>query len=345
MTTSAPTVSAARRLPPLSFVPGFAAAAAVSIAALAGGAIEERAFGRAIMEPLVLAILIGMVVRTLLGAAPRAEPGVRFVAKEVLELAVCLLGATMDVPRLFASGPALAAGIVVLVCLALAFGYGIGRVAGLSSKLAILVACGNAICGNSAIAAVAPVIGADREDVAASIALTAVLGVGVVLTLPLLIPLFGLSNYQYGVLAGLTVYAVPQVLAAAFAVSAVSGQVATVVKLARVLMLGPVVTFFALRAHRASASTLSIRRLVPWFVLGFIVLATLRSTGSISETTGNTAKLVAGWLTIAAMAALGLSVDVRSVKRVGARVVTAVAGSLAALIVLALVLIKAIGVR
>ena len=283
MTTSAPTVSAARRLPPLSFVPGFAAAAAVSIAALAGGAIEERAFGRAIMEPLVLAILIGMVVRTLLGAAPRAEPGVRFVAKEVLELAVCLLGATMDVPRLFASGPALAGGIVVLVCLALTFGYGIGRVAGLSSKLAILVACGNAICGNSAIAAVAPVIGADREDVAASIALTAVLGVGVVLTLPLLIPLFGLSNSVWR-FAGLTVYAVPQVLAAAFAVSALSGQVATVVKLARVLMLGPVVTFFALRAHRrAKASTLSIRRLVPWFVLGFVVLATLRSTGAISE--------------------------------------------------------------
>ena len=92
-----------------------------------------------------------------------------------------------------------------------------GGLAGLlSSKLAVLVACGNAICGNSAIAAVAPVIGADREDVAASIALTAVLGVAVVVLLPLLIPVLGLSNYQYGVLAGLTVYAVPQVLAAAF---------------------------------------------------------------------------------------------------------------------------------
>src|SRR5206468_4876555 len=170
----------------------------------------------------------------------------------------------------------LAAGIVGLVCLALACGYAIGRAAGLSGKLSLLVACGNAICGNSAIAAVAPVIGADREDVAASIALTAVLGVVVVLALPLLIPLLGYSHYQYGVLAGLTVYAVPQVLAAAFAVSTLSGQVATAVKLARVLMLGPVVTFFAVRAHRAGSSTLSLRRLVPWFVVGFVVLATLR---------------------------------------------------------------------
>lgn len=343
MTTAAPIATDQPRLP--AIIPGVLAAIAVSGLAIVAGAIEERVFGRAIIEPLVLAIVIGMVARTVGGASRAAEPGVRFMAKDVLEFAVCLLGATMDVPRLFASGPALAAGIVLLVCSALGVGYAIGRAAGLSSKLAILVACGNAICGNSAIAAVAPVIGADREDVAASIALTAVLGVGVVLSLPLLIPLLGLSHYQYGVLAGLTVYAVPQVLAAAFAVSPLSGQVATVVKLARVLMLGPVVTFFALRSHRTSTSALSVRKLVPWFVIGFVVLAALRSFGVIPEWVGNDAKLVAGWLTVGAMAALGLSVDIRSVKQVGARVVVAVAGSLATLMLLAIVLIRVIGIR
>ena len=322
------------------FGPGLIVAVIVSLLAVVGGRIEERMLGRAIIEPLVLAILIGMAVRTVRGVSPRTEAGVRFVAKDVLEVAVLLLGATMDVPRLFASGPALAAGIVAIVCLALTFGYLVGRAAGLSPNLATLVATGNAICGNSAIAAVAPVIGADREDVVPSIALTAVLGVVLVLTLPLLIPLVGLTNYQYGVLAGLSVYAVPQVLAAAFAVSTLSGQVATAVKLARVLMLGPVVTFFALRAHRASTSALSIHKLVPWFVVGFVVLAALRSTGMIAESIGNDAKLVAGWLTIAAMAALGLSVDVRSVRQVGARVAVAVAGSLIVLITLTLMLIK-----
>jgi uncharacterized integral membrane protein (TIGR00698 family) len=324
---------------------GVAAVLVVSAASLGLGSLESAVLGRPIIEPLVIAILVGMAVRSIRGADERVEPGVRFVAKDVLEVAVFLLGATMDVPRLFASGPLLAVGIAALVCAALACGYLIGRAAGLSSNLAVLVACGNAICGNSAIAAVAPVIGADREDVAASIALTAVLGVVVVLSLPLLIPVLGLSHYQYGVLAGLTVYAVPQVLAAAFAVSALSGQVATVVKLARVLMLGPVVTFFALRAHRGRASTLSLRTLVPWFVFGFVVLAALRSTGVISEHAGDIAKTVAGWLTIAAMAALGLTVDVRSVRQVGPRVVVAVAGSLAALIVLAVALIRAVGVR
>lgn len=343
--TAAARDSAASLVPGSSLFPGLVVVAVVSATAVALGAVEDVALGRPIIEPLVLAILLGMVVRSIRGDDERAEAGVRFVAKDVLEVAVFLLGATMDVPRLFASGPRLAAGIVALVCTALASGYAIGRAAGLSPKLAVLVACGNAICGNSAIAAVAPVIGADREDVAASIALTAVLGVGVVLSLPLLIPLLGLSHYQYGVLAGLTVYAVPQVLAAAFAVSPISGQLATVVKLARVLMLGPVVTFFALRAHRANASTLSVRKLVPWFVLGFVVLATLRSVNVIPEQAAEVAKRVASWLTVAAMAALGLSVDVRSVRLVGPRVMIAVAGSLATLVVLAVALIRAIGAR
>jgi uncharacterized integral membrane protein (TIGR00698 family) len=325
--------------------PGLVATLVVSTIAVAGGQLEERAFGRAVIEPLVLAILIGMAVRTVVGAWDDGEPGIRFASKNVLEVAVFLLGATMDLPRLFASGPALALGIVVLVVTALIAGFAIGRAAGLSKNLAILVACGNAICGNSAIAAVAPVIDADTNDVAASIALTAVLGVAVVLGLPLLIAPLGLSHYQYGVLAGLTVYAVPQVLAAAFAVSTLSGQVATAVKLARVLMLGPVVVFFAVRSRRASAggdANLSLAKLVPWFVIGFTLLAVLRSSGAINDGTANAAKLTAGWLTILAMAGLGLSVDVRAVRAVGTRVVIAVAGSLVVLIALAIGLIRAL---
>src|SRR4051812_12422194 len=262
-----------------TLMPGIVASVLVSAVALAVGWGEELVFRRAIIEPLVLAILIGMLVRTVRGDQPDEDPGVRFVAKPVLELAVCLLGATMDVARVFASGPMLAVGIVLLVVSALAIGYGVGRLVGLPHKLAVLVACGNAICGNSAIAAVAPVIEAERKDVAASIALTAVLGVVVVLGLPMLMIPLRYSDYQYGVLAGLTVYAVPQVLAAAFAVSQLSGQVATAVKLARVLMLGPVVVGFSILHRRSGAATTSSKRPspVPMFVIGFAALATLRS--------------------------------------------------------------------
>src|SRR5690606_29073597 len=145
------------------------------------------------------------------------------------------------VPLLLRAGPALLVGIAATVVAALATGYTVARLLGLSPSLATLIACGNAICGNAAIAAVAPVIGADGSDVAAAIAFTAVLGVIVVLALPPLGMALGLSGYGYGVVAGLTVYAVPQVIAATFPVSALAGQVGTLVKLVRVLMLGPVV--------------------------------------------------------------------------------------------------------
>lgn len=134
--------------------------------------------------------------------------------------------------------------------LAIAAGYAICRGLRLPVRMAVLVATGNAICGNSAIAALAPVIGADSKDVAAAIAFTAVLGVLMVLGLPLFIPLACLPEHQYGVLAGLTVYAVPQVLAATVPVGALSTQVGTLVKLVRVLMLGHVVIAFSLLAPR-----------------------------------------------------------------------------------------------
>ena len=158
-----------------------------------------------------------------------------------------------------ALGPGLIVGIARIVAVAIGASYGICRALGLPQRLAILIACGNSICGNSAIAAVAPVIGADGDDIASSIAFTAVLGVVVVLTLPLLVPVLQLSLTQYGVLAGLTVYAVPQVLAATLPIGALSNQVGTVVKLVRVLMLGPVVLGFSL-LFRAAAPGRRARR-------------------------------------------------------------------------------------
>ena len=105
------------------------------------------------------------------------------------------------------------------------------------------------------------------------------------------------------------------------------------------------VLFFAVRARRTGGAVRAgearcRHKIVPWFVVGFTLLAVLRSSGAIGDGEANAAKLVAGWLTILAMAGLGLSVDVRSVRAVGARVVVAVAGSLVVLIGLAVALIR-----
>lgn len=296
-----------------------------------------------LVDPLVLAILIGILVRTVIGARDVIEAGISFAAKDILEVAVVLLGASVNLEMFREAGLALAMGLVVFVALALLGGIAIGRALGLSPTLSVLIAAGNAICGNSAIAAVAPSIGARREEVASAIAFTALLGMVAVLVLPLLLPVLGISHEQFGVLAGATVYAVPQVLAAAYPVSDVAGEMATLVKLTRVLLLGPMVLIVAAwwrRAHR-DASGLRVPRIgLPWFIVGFAVLATLRATGLLGVANAELAADAAHRLTLAAMAGLGLSVNLRELRAVGARAAIAASLGLMMLFGLALVLLR-----
>ncbi len=325
--------------------PGLAICAAISLAAFGLQAIEEHWTGRPWLEALVIAILIGTVIRTLWTPGNRWVSGIGFSAKTLLEIAVVLLGASISFQAVMEAGFALILGIAIVVTVSIAASYGLCRMLGLPKRMAVLVACGNSICGNSAIAAVAPVIGAKPEDVASSIAFTAILGVIVVLGLPLLMPLLGLSLTQYGVLAGLTVYAVPQVLAATVPVSMVSTQLGTLVKLVRVLMLGPVVIGLSLASGRPSATARpSLTKLVPWFIIGFLGLALLRSLNFIPDAVLNLVMPVATALTVMAMAALGLGVDLKVLGQVGGRVTLAVTLSLAVLIAISLGLIRLLGI-
>jgi uncharacterized integral membrane protein (TIGR00698 family) len=325
--------------------PGLLVTLLIGLASFLVAEGETRVIGHPVIEALVVALRLGMFIRLAWRPGAAFDPGIRFAGKQLLELSVVLLGISVDLPLLVRAGPALGIAIVCIVVLGLALGQLIARGLGLRPRLATLVATGNAICGNSAIAAVAPVIGADAEDVASSIAFTAILGVIVVLGLPLLIAPLGLSHYQYGVLAGLTVYAVPQVLAAAFPVSVLSGEVATLVKLVRVLMLGPVVLYFALRARDVHGKTPSFATLVPWFIVGFLLLAGLRAGGVIPASWVAPTRLVSMYLTILAMAALGLSADLRSVAKAGSRVIGAVSLSLLLLIVLGIAFIHLLAIR
>ena len=333
-------------------LPGVALVIAVTVVAEGAQSVEIRSFGRAWLEAIVLAIVVGTLVRSLWTPPARYVAGINFSAKTLLELAVLLLGASISTKRIMEIGPALVGGIAGVVILALAFSYGLGRLFGLSKHISLLVACGNSICGNSAIAAVAPVIDAKPADIATSIAFTAVLGVVVVIGLPFVIPLLALSHAQYGVLAGLTVYAVPQVLAATMPVGAIALQIGTIVKLVRVLMLGPLLVVLSVAMARAQnmAAEGDVRArvnwagVVPWFIIGFIILSGLRSAGLIPMPWLAPLNEVSTVLTIVSMAALGLGVDMRTVARAGARVIVTVTGSLLLIAAIAIAMIHALGV-
>lgn len=325
-----------------TLLPGVGLSVAVALVSLGVQLLEERIFDHPYIEALVVAILLGMLIRTVWEPDPRWHAGIAFSAKQLLEVAVALLGASISFAALIASGFSLLIAIVATVAITLGASYGIGRLLGLSVRLSILVACGNSICGNSAIAAVAPVIGADGNDIASAISFTAVLGVIMVLGLPLLIPLLMLSPTQYGIVAGLTVYAVPQVLAATFPAGLLSTQIGTLVKLVRVLTLGPILLGFSLLGrslrNNAEGAVVSDRlgpfQVVPWFIIGFLVLAALRSFEILPQELAPPLLKVASLLTIVSMAALGLGVDVRVIGRVGGRVTAAVTLSLLLLLLI-----------
>ncbi len=326
-------------------LPGLALCAAVTGVAYAGDGLEAHLFGRAWLEALVLAIVIGTAVRTAWAPPAMFNTGIAFSAKSLLEIAVVLLGLSIGARAVIAAGPALLGGIALIVGLAIAISYAIGRGFGLSNKMALLVACGNSICGNSAIAATAPVIHADGNDIAASIAFTAVLGVLVVLFLPFVALGLHLSQVQYGIFAGLTVYAVPQVIAATAPLGATSVQIGTLVKLVRVLMLGPVLLVLSLGTwgQPRRARTPGIWKLVPPFILGFLAMIAVRSTDVVPAAVLSWASTAASGLTVMAMAALGLSVDIRTVAKAGVRVTSVVVLSLLALSAMSLGLIFCLG--
>jgi uncharacterized integral membrane protein (TIGR00698 family) len=327
----------------ISVLPGIALCGIVTSAAYALEAGERVIVGKAWLEALVLAILIGTAVRSMWTPDAKWHAGIVFSAKYLLEIALVLLGASVSASTILTAGPALLFGIVGVVASAIFLSFGIGRLLGLPTRMALLIACGNSICGNSAIAAVAPVIGADSDDVAASIAFTAVLGVVVVLCLPLLGIALGMSGVAYGALAGLTVYAVPQVIAAASPLGVVAVQTGALVKLVRVLMLGPVCLVLSLVAPRLALQVvpddeivagavgnkrLGIAHIVPWFIVGFLIVVACRSLGLIPSGAIVPISRIATLLTVVSMAALGLGVDVRTVARAGARVTGAVVLSL-----------------
>jgi uncharacterized integral membrane protein (TIGR00698 family) len=318
----------------------------------------ERVAGarlRRVLAPLVDGALVEVVelARAVRALDASLLPGIDFSAKTLLEVAVALLGLSIGVGHLANAGFGLAGLIVGVVLVSIGASYSICRLLGIGKNLAALVASGNAICGNSAIVAVAPAIRASREDVASAITFSALLSVVVVLCLPLSLTLLALDEREYGILAGLTIYAVPQVFAATSPAGLHAVQVGTIVKLVRVMMLGPVVVAMAALTARKSTSqppvpdewggVLSFGRMVPPFIIAFLLLAVIGTTGFVPPSLIAGATALSKALALVAMAGLGLCVDVRQILHMSIRLILAVTASLLVLVAISIAAIRFLG--
>src|ERR1700752_69165 len=250
----------------LSMVPGITLAPAIAVAAFLARSIP----GIAAFSPMILAILIGMVFRNVVGTPLAVRPGIAFSMRRLLRGAIVLLGFQLTLTQIASVGTT--GMLIVATTLAATFLFAVfaGRVLGVDRKLTELIAAGTSICGASAIVAVNTVTEAHDEDVAYAVACVTIFGSIAMFTYPLLSRPLHLDPHAYGLWSGASIHEIAQVVAAAFQNGQRAGEIGTMVKLARVMMLAPVVFALSLKARMAAhgAPARSARRPVPWFVLG-----------------------------------------------------------------------------
>jgi uncharacterized integral membrane protein (TIGR00698 family) len=235
-------------------------------------------------------------------------PGATLAGPIFLRAGIVLLGARLSMDQVRAVGLDAALVIVPCVVIGATAAWMIARQLGLPPSLCALLAVGTGICGNSAIAACAPLIRTNEEEVATAIGTITLYGSFALVAFPLIGAAIGLSSHEFGLWAGAAINDTSQVVASAFSFSSSAGATATIVKLTRNLfILVAVVVVPALPAlHRADRSTNSIGRAVPWFVFGFVALAGFVSLVDVPEDIVELAGTASKVLILAALVGIGV---------------------------------------
>ncbi len=303
----------------LTILPGFALALLVTFV---GFQVHER-FDT--VSPLVASLVIGVILGNL-GAVPAAcAPGVKFTAKRVLRFGIVLLGTQLAVSQVIELGGAELLVVIAVVTLTFLGTMWLGPRLGVSRPLSLLVATGFSICGASAVAAMEGVAEADEEEVTYAIALVTLCGSLAIVLLPTLRNVAGLDAPElFGAWVGASVHDVAQVIATSSTGGDASVHAATVVKLSRVVLLAPLVAMVSiwLRTPREGLTSRQGSKsptIVPIFVLGFLAMILVRTSGVLSDDVLSRLKTIEQWCLACALVSLGSEVRVRKLLRVGGR--------------------------
>lgn len=299
------------------------AALAPGLALCLAGAALALGINQALptVSPLLIAIVLGAVLANVVHLPQRLHPGTTFSSTKLLRTGIALLGLQLLVGDIIGLGAEVIILVVVIVLLGMLGTVYLGKLLGLSWTQRVLIACGFSICGAAAVAAVDGVTEAEEDEVITAVALVVIFGTAMIPIIPLLGHLFGLSDTEAGMWAGGSVHEVAQVIAASSALGGSALGVALVVKLARVLMLAPVIAALSVRQRSIAGKAGTTKRppLIPLFVLGFLACAGLRSAGVIPSGLIDGATQLQTALLTTAMFALGTGVRIATIARVGAR--------------------------
>lgn len=308
------------------YLPGASIALVIAVIAKCLENLEEAA-GLHFIGASVIAMFIGMFVNAFYKPNKVTAPGIKFTSKKILKFAIILLGASLNIRTVLTVGKFSLT--VMLFTLATCFGLGalIGKALGLNWKTSSLINAGTGICGGSAIAAIAPVIEATDLDIAYGLSATFLFDTIMIVVFPILGHMLGLSDAAFGLWAGTAVNDTSSVVATGYAFSEAAGDFATMVKLTRTLSIIPaVLVFAAINIHlkkktqtQGTAVKVSVKSIFPWFILGFLAMSALTSLGMIPAALAATLKSISKFLMIAALAAIGLNTDFRTLCKSGAK--------------------------
>ncbi|MFC5995175.1 YeiH family protein [Pseudonocardia hispaniensis] len=301
------------------------------LTATIGGVAVAVAINRwlPMVSTLTIAVLLGVLAGGLLPTTTR--DGLRWATRVLLRLGVVLLGLQLAAHEVFGLGVGMVAAVVATVVLAFLGTLTLGRLLRVSPGLRLMVATGFSICGASAIAAMDSVTRSDEEDVATAITLVTLYGSLAIAAVPLVGSRLGLPAEQLGAWAGLSVHEVAQVVAAASPAGAAAVGIAVVVKLTRVVLLAPIVAGVGMRQRRHRGDTGQSPPVVPLFVVGFLALIALRSTGIVPAQVLSASQVVTTMLFAGALFGLGSAVRLPALLRTGRRGL--VLGSLSSLLI------------
>ncbi|MDB5074085.1 MAG: hypothetical protein JWO42_264 [Chloroflexi bacterium] len=300
-------------------MPGIGLALAIAVAASLVGSFLP------LVGAAVIAIVLGVVARQLIGLADRFAAGVRFSSRTILQMAIVLLGTGLSLKQVWTTGSSSLIVLLGTLIVGIPVMLAIGRLLGIDRTLVRLISVGTGICGASAIGALAPILAADDEVIAYAISTVFVFNISAVLLFPPIGHLLGLSQYGFGLWAGTAVNDTSSVVAAGYAFGAAAGAYAVTVKLTRTVLIVPVSLIFAAVAarERRSASRDAkypvARVALPVFLLWFLLASLLNTLGIFGKLGGNPFPSLGTFLIVVALAGVGLSADMKAIARTGFR--------------------------
>ncbi|ADO77524.1 YeiH family protein [Halanaerobium praevalens] len=275
----------------------------------------------------VFALILGMLLNPIIREISIFNLGINFVSKKILKTSIVLMGLTLSFSQVLSVGGYSL--IVMSFTLMTAFGGGylVGRLFNMNWKLSSLISAGTGVCGGSAIAAMAPTIEAKNSDIAYAISATFIFDVLMVILFPLAGKYFGMSDLGFGLWAGTAVNDTSSVVAAGYAFSDAAGAFAVIVKLTRTLSIIPIVMIFSFINAKENkklgievnneSEKVKVRDIFPYFILLFLVMVAIKSTGLISVELSHNISVISKFMMVMALGSIGLTTNFSEVSDSG----------------------------